>query len=74
MNNSCNYGTGNFPVYRILGDGSIGLMTDEFQSVLAMALGPTRPARKGRMRIRFSLTWVEVTFSASTSALTRSTP
>src|SRR5262244_428525 len=29
---AANYGTGNFPVYRILTGGSIGPMTDEFQS------------------------------------------
>ncbi len=30
---AANYGTGNFPVYRINANGSIGPMTDEFQSV-----------------------------------------
>jgi 6-phosphogluconolactonase len=41
---AANYGTGNFPVYRILGNGSIGLMTDEFQSV-GNGTGPN-PARQ----------------------------
>jgi 6-phosphogluconolactonase len=41
---AANYGTGNFPVYRILADGSIGLMTDEFQSV-GNGTGPN-PARQ----------------------------
>ena len=41
---AANYGTGNFPVYRILGDGSIGPMTDEFQSV-GNGTGPN-PARQ----------------------------
>ncbi len=41
---AANYGTGNFPVYRILGNGSIGAMTDEFQSV-GNGTGPN-PARQ----------------------------
>jgi 6-phosphogluconolactonase len=41
---AANYGTGSFPVYRILADGSIGVMTDEFQSV-GNGTGPN-PARQ----------------------------
>jgi 6-phosphogluconolactonase len=41
---AANYGTGNFPVYRILANGSIGPMTDEFQSV-GNGTGPN-PARQ----------------------------
>ena len=41
---AANYGTGNFPVYRINANGSIGLMTDEFQSV-GNGTGP-RPDRQ----------------------------
>jgi 6-phosphogluconolactonase len=41
---AANYGTGNFPVYRILGNGSIGAMTDLFQSV-GNGTGPN-PARQ----------------------------
>src|SRR4030095_15000004 len=41
---AANYGTGNFPVYRILANGSIGPMTDEFQSV-GKGTGP-RPDRQ----------------------------
>ena len=41
---AANYGTGNFPVYRILANGSIGPMTDEFQSV-GNGTGP-RPDRQ----------------------------
>lgn len=41
---AANYGTGNFPVYQILADGSIGRMTDEFQST-GNGTGPN-PARQ----------------------------
>jgi 6-phosphogluconolactonase len=41
---AANYSSGNFPVYRILADGSIGPMTDEFQSV-GNGTGPN-PARQ----------------------------
>ena len=41
---AANYGTGNFPIYRILANGSIGPMTDEFQSV-GNGTGPN-PARQ----------------------------
>jgi 6-phosphogluconolactonase len=41
---AANYGTGNFPVYRILANGSIGPMTDVFQSV-GNGTGPN-PARQ----------------------------
>ena len=41
---AANYGTGNFPVYRILGNGSIGAMTALFQSV-GNGTGPN-PARQ----------------------------
>jgi 6-phosphogluconolactonase len=41
---AANYGTGNVPVYRILANGSIGPMTDEFQSV-GNGTGPN-PARQ----------------------------
>ena len=41
---AANYGTGSFPVYRILADGSIGPMTDKFQSV-GNGTGPN-PARQ----------------------------
>ena len=41
---AANYGTGNFPVYRINANGSIGPMTDEFQSV-GNGSGPN-PARQ----------------------------
>ena len=41
---AANYGTGNFPVFRILANGSIGPMTDEFQSV-GNGTGP-RPDRQ----------------------------
>jgi len=41
---AANYGTGNFPVYRINANGSIGPMTDEFQSV-GNGTGP-RPDRQ----------------------------
>jgi len=41
---AANYGTGNFPVFRILGNGSIGAMTDDFQSV-GNGTGP-RPDRQ----------------------------
>ena len=41
---AANYGTGNFPVYRINANGSIGTKTDEFQSV-GNGTGP-RPDRQ----------------------------
>jgi 6-phosphogluconolactonase len=41
---AANYGTGNFPVYRINANGSIGPMTDEFQSI-GNGTGP-RPDRQ----------------------------
>ena len=41
---AANYGTGNFPVYRIAANGSIGPMTDLFQSV-GNGTGPN-PARQ----------------------------
>src|SRR5262244_3265626 len=41
---AANYGTGSFPVYRILANGSIGAMTDQFQSV-GNGTGPN-PARQ----------------------------
>ena len=41
---AANYGTGNFPVYRILANGSIGPRTDTFQSV-GNGTGPN-PARQ----------------------------
>ena len=41
---AANYGTGNFPVYRIAADGSIGALTDLFQSV-GNGTGPN-PARQ----------------------------
>lgn len=41
---AANYGTGNFPVYRILANGSIGPMTDLFKSV-GNGTGPN-PARQ----------------------------
>jgi len=41
---AANYGTGNFPVYRINANGSIGPKTDEFQSV-GNGTGP-RPDRQ----------------------------
>jgi 6-phosphogluconolactonase len=41
---AANYGTGNFPVYQILANGSIGLRTDTFQSV-GNGTGPN-PARQ----------------------------
>ena len=41
---AANYGTGNFPVYRINANGSIGTMTGEFQSV-GNGTGPN-PARQ----------------------------
>jgi 6-phosphogluconolactonase len=41
---AANYTSGNFPVYRILADGSIGAMTDEFQNV-GNGTGPN-PARQ----------------------------
>jgi 6-phosphogluconolactonase len=41
---AANYGTGNFPVYRILANGSIGANTDIFQSV-GNGTGPN-PARQ----------------------------
>ena len=39
-----NYGTGNYPIYRILADGSIGPLTDNFQGV-GNGTGPN-PARQ----------------------------
>src|SRR5262245_21969749 len=41
---AANYGTGNFPVYRILANGSIGALTDTFQSI-GNGTGPN-PARQ----------------------------
>src|SRR5207244_12720126 len=41
-----NYGTGNFPAYRILADGSIGPMTALFQSV-GNGTGPQPDRQEG---------------------------
>ncbi len=43
---AANYGTGNFPVYRILSNGSIGPMTDIFQS-LGNGTGPNPDRQEG---------------------------
>ena len=43
---AANYGTGSFPVYRILANGSIGPMTDEFQSV-GNGTGPNPDRQEG---------------------------
>src|SRR6202045_1609240 len=52
---AASYTSGNFQVFRILGDGSIGAMTDNFQSV-GNGTDPNLPARRGRMRTRYSPT------------------
>jgi 6-phosphogluconolactonase len=43
---AANYTSGNFPVYRILANGSIGPMTDEFQSV-GNGTGPNSVRQEG---------------------------
>src|SRR5260370_24867037 len=43
---AANYTSGNFPVYRILANGFIGLMTDEFQRV-GNGTGPNTARQEG---------------------------
>ena len=41
-----NYGTGNYPIYRILADGSLGALTDNFQGV-GNGTGPNPDRQEG---------------------------
>ena len=67
-----NYGTGNYPVYRIQPDGSIGVLTSDVQGQ-GNGTGPNPDRQEGPHAHQILTTRPPVTCLASTWALTRST-